>query len=108
MPSHARTSLLAFPLTFLLTLMALATVLPASAQEPAAPTSQQDTVEVEDWFYTLRPGDDLWQIALRYCGSGNQATAIAAHNGLQNPTQLRAGQRIAIPVAWLAFAPTRP
>ncbi len=59
----------------------------------------------DDWEYTLRPGDELWSIARDYCGSASLAGAIADHNGLANVSAVRAGQRIAIPTAWLVFAP---
>lgn len=60
----------------------------------------------DDWLYTVRPGDKLWNIARDYCGSGRIAQAIADHNGLANIAQLKAGQRIAIPTNWLAFSPS--
>ncbi len=66
-----------------------------------APTSWGD-----DWLYTVRPGDKLWDIAEDYCGSGRLAQAIADHNGLANSAQLQAGQRIAIPTTLLAFSPS--
>jgi len=67
----------------------------------AAPTSWGD-----DWLYTVRPGDELWNIAANYCGSGRFAQAIADHNGFTNSAQLQAGQRIAIPTSLLAFSPS--
>ncbi len=63
------------------------------------------SVAADDWEYTLRPGDELWSIARDYCGSASLAGAIASHNGLTNVAAVRAGQRIAIPTAWLVFAP---
>ncbi|CAE7458919.1 phoR [Symbiodinium pilosum] len=67
----------------------------------AAPASWGD-----DWLYTVRPGDKLWDIAENYCGSGRLAQVIADHNGLANSAQLQAGQRIAIPTTLLAFSPS--
>lgn len=63
-------------------------------------------LHADDWVYTIRPGDELWTIARDFCGSGNRADAIAKHNGINNGAQLRAGRRINIPTAWLAFAPS--
>ena len=60
----------------------------------------------DSWSYTLRPGDDLWSIAQRFCGSGKLAEKIAQHNGLQRAAAVTAGHRIDIPVAWLTFAPS--
>ena len=44
--------------------------------------------------YTVRPGDTLWSIALRY---GTTPWAIAAANGLRNPNWIYPGQRLIIP-----------
>ena len=60
----------------------------------------------DDWLYTIRPGDKLWNIAETYCGSGRLAQAIADHNGFSSSAPLQAGQRIAIPTSLLAFAPS--
>ena len=68
--------------------------------------SQSPNLHADDWVYTLRPGDELWTIARDFCGSGNRADAIAKHNGLNVGAPLRAGLRINIPTAWLAFAPS--
>ena len=65
-----------------------------------APTSYAD-----EWSYTLRPGDDLWNLAAKFCGSATMAERIAQHNQLANPAALRAGNRIRIPTQWLVFAP---
>ncbi|MEM6708798.1 MAG: FecR domain-containing protein [Pseudomonadota bacterium] len=59
-----------------------------------------------DWTYTLRPGDDLWTIARLHCGSSAYAQRIADHNAFADPTRLRAGQRVRIPVAWLVRQPS--
>ncbi|NOX51803.1 MAG: LysM peptidoglycan-binding domain-containing protein [Gammaproteobacteria bacterium] len=60
----------------------------------------------DDWVYTLRPGDDLWSIAEKFCGSGNHAQELAAHNNLTSPNNIRAGQRINIPTQLLIFQPS--
>lgn len=44
--------------------------------------------------YTVRPGDTLWAIALRY---GTTPWAIAAANGLRNPNLIYVGQVLIIP-----------
>lgn len=59
----------------------------------------------EDWVYTIRPGDELWSLAAKYCGSSSFADDLAAHNQLEDPTAIRAGSRLRIPVAWLVRAP---
>lgn len=63
-----------------------------------------------DWQYTIRPGDDLWSIVKRYCGDMEFLPAIAQHNNLMDANgikPIRAGQRIAIPTQYLAFAPSQ-
>lgn len=60
----------------------------------------------EDWSYTLRPGDDIWSIAQQFTGSGKRAVAIAQHNNVADPKLIKPGQRINIPINWLAFAPS--
>jgi ferric-dicitrate binding protein FerR (iron transport regulator) len=75
-------------------LLACLALLLAAAQAPAA-----------DWTYTVRPNDSLWTLAERYCGSTAFAPRIAAANGLSDASQLRAGTRLRIPVAWLVRQP---
>jgi nucleoid-associated protein YgaU len=48
--------------------------------------------------YTVRPGDTFQAIARRELGSGEHASAIARANPLLDPTRIRAGQVIRIPV----------
>lgn len=58
-----------------------------------------------DWTYGVRPGDDLWRLAAKYCGSTSFAMRIARHNGLSSPKALQAGTRLNIPVDWLVRQP---
>jgi lysozyme len=61
---------------------------PASAPAaPAAPAAPRGT-------YTVKPGDSLYAIALRY---GTTAAAIAAANKIANPNVIRVGQVLVIP-----------
>lgn len=48
--------------------------------------------------YTVRPGDTFQAIARRELGSGEYASAIARANPLLDPTRIRAGQVIRIPI----------
>ncbi len=66
-------------------------VIPGSDTDAAA-TAPAATVNSE---YVVRSGDSLAQIASEY---GVTVMAIAAANNIQNPSQIRAGQRLVIPV----------
>lgn len=75
------------------------TVVAASAPAPA-PTAAAPLIHV------ARAGDTLWDIAVRY---GTTVGALAAANGLSNPSFIRVGQAIAIPqAAPVAAQPSAP
>lgn len=61
-------------------------VIPGSSTPSPSPPAQT--------VYVVRPGDTLWSIALRY---GTSPWAIAAANGLRNPSVIYPGQRLIIP-----------
>ncbi len=58
-----------------------------------------------DWYYTVRPGDELWNVAARYCGSAAFAQRIAEENGLADAASIQPGSRLRIPVDWLVRQP---
>ncbi len=47
--------------------------------------------------HTVRRGDTLWKLALRYYGDGQRWRDIAAANGGLEPTRLRVGQQLMVP-----------
>lgn len=47
--------------------------------------------------YTIQKGDTLYQIAVRFLGSGRRWVEIAKLNSIANPKKLRVGQSIEIP-----------
>jgi LysM repeat protein len=59
---------------------------PAAVSSPAAPMTSE---------YVVKSGDSLAQIAREY---GVTVMAIATANNIENPSQIRAGQRLVIPV----------
>lgn len=58
-----------------------------------------------DWFYTVRPGDNLWNLADRFLTSQGLWSALGRHNGLEDPDRLSPGSLLRIPVAWLRVRP---
>jgi len=57
---------------------------------PPSPPSQGEIL------YTVRPGDNLFRIALRY---NLNYLYLASYNGIANPHRIRVGQVIRIPAA---------
>lgn len=55
-----------------------------------------------DGTHIVRPGEDLWRIALRY---GTTVSAIMRANGLRDPNLLHAGQQLRIPTT-VSFPPS--
>ena len=59
----------------------------------------------QDWLYTVRPGDKLWNLAAEFCGSSSRWRDLARHNALTDPARLNPGSRLRIPIRWLAQQP---
>lgn len=81
-------------------------LIPGAAEEPApageeAPAAADVAAAPATSEYVVKSGDTLSQIAREY---GVAVMAIAAANGIDNPSQLRAGQRLTIPTGALAPA----
>lgn len=47
--------------------------------------------------YTVKQGDTLWALAVKYYGNGSRWREIAKANGILDPRKLQVGQRITIP-----------
>lgn len=63
------------------------------------------SVKAAEWVYTVRPGDEIWNIASRYCGSATYADRIIEFNQLADERLIRPGARLRIPVEWLVRQP---
>lgn len=59
----------------------------------------------QEWVYTVRPGDSLWNVAQRYLSDTSYLPRLEALNHVSEPRQLRPGTRLRIPVAWLKAQP---
>ena len=59
----------------------------------------------EDWLYTVRPGDKLWNLAERFCGTHQRWPDLARHNQLTVPERLQPGSQLRFPIEWLKNAP---
>jgi hypothetical protein len=65
----------------------------------------QPQVQATDWEYAVRPGDSIWTISSRFCGSHRHSAVLVRHNGLEKDAQVRAGSVLRIPVSCLAREP---
>lgn len=59
----------------------------------ARPLESPDTTK----YRTVREGDSLWALSAKEYGQPEQWRAIADANGLNNPRQLRSGERLVLP-----------
>lgn len=60
----------------------------------------------EDWHYTLRPGDSLWKVCLRFAQQPDACwRELAGHNQLADPHALRPGDTLRVPIDWLKEKP---
>lgn len=63
------------------------------------------TLRAEDWVYTVRGGDTLWDLCLEYTTVANCWQRIGPYNGVEYPRSLAPGTRIKFPAAWLKNQP---
>ncbi|MGD9001194.1 MAG: LysM domain-containing protein [Anaerolineae bacterium] len=72
---------------------------PTAAEEAptptTAPTETQAPVTSGEATHTVRPGENMFRIALRY---GTTVDAIARANGIANPRLIYVGQQLTIPL----------
>ena len=64
------------------------------------------TALAQEWVYTVRPGDSLWEISNEYLISPEYWHKIQEFNGVEKTRQLKPGTRLSIPVEWLKQQPT--
>lgn len=63
------------------------------------------SVLAQDWIYTVRPGDSLWQISKDNLISPEHWIKVQKLNDIDKTDQLAPGTRLTIPVEWLKQQP---
>ncbi len=59
------------------------------------------TLQAEEWVYTTRPGDTIWDISKTYLKSVNYWARVQELNNVDVAKQLSPGTRLRIPLEWL-------
>ncbi len=60
----------------------------------------------QEWLYTVRPGDNLWNVTADYLTRMDYWPRLQALNGVADPEHLPPGMKLRIPFAWLKRLPT--
>ncbi|MCG8315108.1 MAG: FecR domain-containing protein [Pseudomonadales bacterium] len=58
-----------------------------------------------EWIYTFRPGDTLWDLCEKYIAARDCWKKIATRNQVQEPRQIKPGTRLYLPISWLKVLP---
>ena len=58
-----------------------------------------------DWYYTIRPGDSLPEIANRLLKSEYSWTSLAHHNHVKDVNKIQIGSILKVPITWLKHSP---
>ena len=66
---------------------------------------QNVTAVADDWIYTVRPGDNLWDLSETHLTSMKYWKPLQRHNSITDPLQIPPGSRLKFPVAWLKHQP---
>ncbi|HHW77409.1 MAG TPA: LysM peptidoglycan-binding domain-containing protein [Xanthomonadaceae bacterium] len=59
----------------------------------------------QEWLYTVRPGDNLWNITTDYLTRLDYWPKLQALNRVADPENLPPGMKLRIPIAWLKRLP---
>lgn len=60
----------------------------------------------QEWLYTVRPGDNLWNVTADYLTRMDYWPRLQALNQVSDPEHLPPGMKLRIPIAWLKRPPT--
>ena len=61
--------------------------------------------QAQEWLYTVRPGDNLWNITADYLTRMDYWPRLQALNQVADPEHLPPGMKLRIPAAWLKHLP---
>lgn len=64
-------------------------------------------VHAGDWYYRIRPHDNIWTLTNRYLKPGVSWQKLQAYNKVADPYHLPPGSRLRIPIAWLRVQPAK-
>lgn len=59
-----------------------------------------------DWIYTVRPGDNLWNLSETHLTSMKYWRPLQRHNSITDPLHIPPGSRLKFPLAWLKHQPS--
>ena len=57
-------------------------------------------VVAEEWVYTVRDGDNLWNVTERHLTSMKYVKRLQQLNRIQDPYSIPPGSKLRIPIAW--------
>jgi hypothetical protein len=63
------------------------------------------TAVADDWIYTVRPGDNLWNLSETHLTSMKYWKPLQRHNNISDPLHIPPGSRLKFPIAWLKHQP---
>jgi len=63
------------------------------------------TVHAQEWIYTVRPGDNLWDFSEEYLTDIRYWKRLQQINDIQRPRNMPPGSKIKVPIAWLKVQP---
>ncbi len=65
-----------------------------------------NTAQAQEWLYTVRPGDTLWNIAAEHLQRMDYWPKLQTLNQVADPERLPPGMKLRIPILWLKRLPT--
>ena len=60
----------------------------------------------DDLLYTVRPGDNLWNLAKHHLKHLDYYRRLQAYNHIQDPRHIKPGSTLKIPIEWLIRSPS--